>query len=408
MGDKIKLVFAMFMFSIISILITWPLVLNMNGFLLTPEYPDISHSDAPVHIEHMQQTRLSLLNKTGIVINPGFGNAQTYALSGAFITFVFDVKDVMFHNLYLLGSIFLAGIFMFLLVYELFKDYYTAMFSGIIFITSNFFVQQYVWGHANTWQIQWIPLTFLFLERTLKNKKIQDSLLLGIALALQLLSSTQIIVYLSVLIPLYLLSRYLFVEKNKLLDKKIIVRFIVSGCIALVLSGFYLIKRISLPHSIRLIESTYIYSWGLTKLHPITEYLSVNSNIYIGLVQFILVLVSICLILKNIKSYRQFLSYVILGICLVVLLMGPVYKFLPYFWLYHLWPFFKHFIVIEYFFPYLLMCISILSGFPFYYLKQKKVKEKHRILVIVMIVLLIISTQIIKSVWLTQHHIYFP
>lgn len=274
-------------------------------------------------------------------------------------------------------------------------------------MSSNYIFHQYIWGHTNIWQIQWIPLIFLFLEKTIKYEKIKYSLYLGIALALQILSSSQYIVYLSFIIPLYLLLRIFIVDKKILINKKFYLNMFISLITAFVLSSFYLVKRIGLSSVIRTIEENMMWYWRLNNLN---ELLSFGENISIGPIHIIFLGFGLFVLWMNIKNkdYRKYFIYLILFIFIIIAMFGPFSKFAPYYWLYKIWPFVKNFRVLRRLFPFVLMSSSILSSLFLLYLKDQNKSEKYRIMILIISIFVMIILQILNSHWTSNLWIYYP
>lgn len=97
---------------------------------------------------------------------------------------VFSAKILMYQ---IVLHYFLAGLFMFLLVKYIFKDYLIGLFAAIAYMFSGFMV-----GHASHVGMQntatWLPLIFLITLLLIKKKKFIFSILLGLALAFSFLA----------------------------------------------------------------------------------------------------------------------------------------------------------------------------------------------------------------------------
>ena len=169
-------IIAAFIFLFFTLFITWPLLMNMNGFLLPPQYNNISHSDSLQHISKIGQAKELLAQGKNPIIVDNADVSQLYIFMGVFLNSVFGIDPVACHNTYFLLSLFLSGFFMYLFMRELSDDYLASLFAGFLYLTSQYLPYAYYWGHSNTPQIQWIPLVFLFLEKMLKSKQIvQDN-----------------------------------------------------------------------------------------------------------------------------------------------------------------------------------------------------------------------------------------
>jgi hypothetical protein len=392
-------------YLIITIFLSWPLILHLDGFLFSVHL-DLRRSDTLYHISHIEKAREHIrAYKNPIVIERG-EVAQTYIFSGVFFTYVLRIKDVIFHNLFFLACVFLSALFMYLLMFELSKNKLASFFAGFLYMSSNYIFQQYTWGHTNIMQMQWIPLVFLFLEKTLKYKKIKYAIYLGISLSLLILSSSQYTAYLSFILPLYLLLQFFFVDKKNFTDKHFWLNMFISIITAFALSSLYLIKRFSLPSTIRTIRENMKQSLdrGFRLL------LGIGSHLYLGTIQLLLTLLGMYIIWLNVKdkNYRKYIPFAILFVLLIICMLGPFSWYAPYYWLYKFWPFINMFRAPKRLFPFVLMCSSILSSLFLIYLQKIRKFKKYRVLILIMVMITIIIFQISISPWLSNRHFEFP
>lgn len=395
-------------YLIITIFLSWPLILHLDGFLLSKNYKDISHSDTKVHMKYMLKSKeLFLDGKDFIVLPSDYSLAQTYNLLGIFSIIVLGLNEIVFHNLFFLFCIFLSGLFMYFLMLELSKNKLASFFAGFIYMSSNYLFHQYIFGHTHYIQIQWIPLVFLFLEKTLNYKKFKYAIFLAISLSLLILSSSQYTVYLSFIIPVYLLLRIYFVDKKILIDKHFYLNIAISNVLAFVFSSFYIFKRIHSSSIIRTIGENMGKWWVLSYFGQL---LSVKTNINLGGIQFILIFLGIIVILAYIKdkNYRKYIPFAILLIFLIICMAGPFSLYAPYYWLYKFWPFINRFRVPIRLFPFVLMCSSILSSLFLLYIQKMKKLKKYRVVILILVIIMIIIFQILNSHWLSNHHIFYP
>lgn len=395
-------------YFIFTVLISWPLIFHLDGFLLSENYQNLSHSDTLKHIERMKNERDSMLSSNSFIgCIDCLEMSEVYSLFGIFFTSIFNIKDVVFHNLYFLFCIFLSGLFMYLFMLELSEDHLTAVFSGFLYITSNYLLHEYFYGHTNTISIQWIPLIFLLLEKILKCNKIKYVLFLAISFALQILSSSQYTVYLSFIIPLYLLLRGYFVNEKLFFDKDIWFKLFFSVIIALALSSFYLVKRFNYSYPIRSIEDNLVEFW---RIHSIKLVFDSNSPFYIGFFSFLLILTGIYIVFSRWedKNYKTYIPFAMLLLITFACMMGPFSYFAPYYWLYKIWPFIHHFRTPSRLFPLFSMSYSILASLFLLKIKKSKKVKRHRALLLVFIIFIIILFQVLNSPLLANHHIFYP
>ena len=113
-----------------------------------------------------------------VVVSPGHELAVTYLLFSALISLSSGANAIFSHNLFFLISILLSGLAMYYLAYEFSKDKLSSLFAGSVYCSSGYVMSEFLWGHATKLQIQWIPAIFLFLERTLFNPNLKNSIIL--------------------------------------------------------------------------------------------------------------------------------------------------------------------------------------------------------------------------------------
>jgi hypothetical protein len=279
-----------------ALFITWPLVLHLDGFLLPKTVKDIhNHTiDTKRFIQLMTKSvRLFSEGKDFIIVLKDYAFPPLYALSAIPAILVFGLDRVVFHNIYLLTNIILAGVTMYLLMLELSGDKTASFFSGFLYMSSNCQLHHYVFGHTHYILIHWIPLIFLLIEKCLHKKNVRYAVMLGLILALQVLSSLQYSVYLSFIIPAYIALKISLVDRRILGDKHFWRSMVVAVFIALTLSSFYTVKRLSMEGPVRTIQDNLNPYWRLNSLKLLFD---VNLNVHLGVIQFALMLWGVCII----------------------------------------------------------------------------------------------------------------
>jgi len=113
---------------------------------------------------------------------------------------------VVAYNVAAFTSFVLTGFATYLLVTYLSRDRWAGLLGGVIFAFIPFRYQQFG-NHLPLMATQWMPLTFLFAERTLRTRRWCDALLLGLFFALNALSSWYYAVIVGLLLVVYLLWR---------------------------------------------------------------------------------------------------------------------------------------------------------------------------------------------------------
>ncbi len=390
-------------FLFMTLFLTWPLALNLEGFLLSSAYEDISHSDTTKQIGMMLESNDRFMNNLDfIIVEQKFAMPPSYMLLGIFSVSLLKLDPTVFHNLFFLISMFLAGLFMYLLMMEWTKDRFSSVFGGFLFMSSNFLMHQYMWGHANILQIQWIPLIFLFLERLLLSKKLKYSLYLGLVLAVQVISSLQFSVYLTFIIPLYLILRYIFFDKKFVKEKDVWLNLFLSAILGLAFSSFYLIKRFNLTPQVRTIKENLIENRSVESLSVL---FNPNSHVSIGWFTVVLVLIGISLVIWHFqkREYRKYGLFGILFVFFLLCLLGPVSVFVPYYWLYKLWPLVDYFRTPVRVYPFLSLCLSFLASLIFLTIKNKKLKW----IILIIFLVIFFLFQIQDSHYFVNTHIFY-
>ena len=267
-------------------------------------------------------------------------------------------------------------------------------------MSSGYLLQVFYVCHTNSMQIQWIPLILLFLEKTLNYKKIEYAFLLGISLSLQIISSAQYTVYVSFVLPLYILLRNHIGGKKFLFQKNFQKNMLISATVAFVLSSFYLIKRLSIPPTIRTIEENMFEGWRLSSLDLLLYYF----NIYLIVIWLFLPLIVVFVMRKEIRNaeYGKYIPF------LILFMLGPFSILAPYYWLYKVWPFVNTFRVPLRFFPFSLICSSILSSLFLLHMNKSINLRKYRTHIVIILIISILLSNILLYPSLLTNHIFYP
>ena len=404
-NTKVCIILAFYLF--LAMLISWPLVLHLDGFLLSKNYPDISHSDTLLHLKRMQEARANLVNFQDPVIADYAEVSQVYVFFSIILTLIFKVPDIIAYNIFFILTIFLAGLFMYFFAQEIVRDRLFAFFSGFLYMSSKYMVYAYYWGHTNIWQIGWIPFIFWSLEKFLQSPKTKNIFFFALAISLQILSSTQYTIYLSVIILLYLALRLIFYKKKFHFNgkpKTIIMNGIIFFSTIYMFSGYYIFKKLILIPPYRPIQEIKP-EWVLRSL---SELIAPESFLYIGVIPLLLALLGLYIVLKNFHSerYKKFFPFFIVFVAVAILMMGPFSAFAPYYWLYVFWPGFTYVRVPFRFFPFALLGSSVTAPIFLLYMTEGRNTWKHRKAVAVGLIILILFIQMFFSSFFERHIFY--
>jgi hypothetical protein len=141
------------------------------------------------------------------------------------LQFIFGL--IITYNILWLFSFFLAGYGTFLLVHYFTNDNYASFISGLIFMFSPYHFAHAL-GHLSLISIGWIPLYILYLFKTIREAHYKNGFIAAIFLILTGISDNTYLFYV-VSFTILLLVYYLVMEREILLKKSVIKRFILMG-----------------------------------------------------------------------------------------------------------------------------------------------------------------------------------
>jgi len=307
-----------------------------------------------------------------------------YIIQGLILMFLFKTTSIIAHNLLFIISFFLSGFFMYLLAFELTKNRLGSLLAGFFYCTSNYMFAKLIIGHGVLFQLQWLPLFFLFLEKLMSKPKLKNSLFLGLSLSLIILSSPYYTVYLTIIAPVYCFSRNVKFFKNRRLMLLILIAIVIS----LLLSSFYIFDRLNSPSTIRTIEDNLNPAW---RLDSFWELISPRySSFFVGQIPLLLACCGIYYTL--IKKDKRMVPFVLILFVSLILSIGPVNNFAPYTVLYKIWPFINKFRTPYRIFPFALMSIALLITFFFKeFTKNINYKKKFFLFLSIMATIIIFN-----------------
>lgn len=310
------------------------------------------------------------------------------------IIFLFTPLNFAF-NIAAVIHIFLAGLFMYILVRSFGLDEFSSLFSGIIFMFSGAFIALVPAGGIDMITgITWIPLIFFLIDKALKENKHPYiySVLAGAIVGLQGLGGhIQISAMTIYLLFFYLIYMATVNTFKKELNLKYINRSIIIFGIALLASmGLYAIEifpmiEVFLTNSTRSFNMDYKgvshCSIPIKELllflspnlfdNPVTGYyLGKGYHFeelcrYIGISPLILVSITALFVKKN-EYIKFYLGLLIVSILIALGSYGPIHKLC-----YYLLPGFRAFRWPARWLFFSVFSISILSGFGLFFLIDK-------------------------------------
>ncbi len=142
---------------------------------------------------------------------------------------------VVAYNAITFISFVLTGFATYLLVTMLSRDRWAGVLAGVVFAFIPFRYQQFG-NHLPLMGTQWMPLAFLFAERTLRTRRRRDAALLGLFFALNVLSSWYYAAIVGLILGIYVLWRAR-PWRGHIADRKLLACALVSVLTILVLVG---------------------------------------------------------------------------------------------------------------------------------------------------------------------------
>ncbi len=238
----------------------------------------------------------------------------------------------------------LSFLSMFLLAFYLTKNRLSSILAGLIFVFNPFTVARFP-DHLILYSLMWIPLIFLFFEKSLKVPNRTNILLFFLMLSCQLLSSLYYSAFLSLLLPIYLVIRIYQTKFDlKLLASKSLLLGLVIFIMVASLSAFFYQRTYTTYQINRDLNSSQTYSaWpsdllfagqenliygglrqAIGNLWPqfVSPYLSLENNFFWGVIPLVLFILGFFIWPK---SDQAKLGWLFLGLILLSLLMsfGP-------------------------------------------------------------------------------------
>lgn len=384
-------------FLIVTLLLTWPLILRPDRIFLTapPEFFYfqeerewgvqwfVGHDqlgtewvDHGLFIGSIEEGARSIQRfELPTVVHPQLSLPPTYVVTGAVVTALFSVSALVFHNVFFVVSVFLAGLFTFLLVREVLGDPEVALLAGVLYMSTFYLYYSYMMGHANQWQIQWIPLILYCIERLRVERSVGITVLFGVSLALQALSSDQYTTYLTFMLPLYVVARYVSVGRE-FRDLQFLKNVGIASALAFLVASPYIINRLLFASSnltqVRSLEVN-MYHWNVIEPGNVVgvafgfeapfQFLFRLSLLGIGL--------WVLLISKSASwsRLRQLLPFFVFFVVGISMSWGPFAAWAPYTLAYRFWPLVEYFRAPYRMLPFALLGISTISASALFHVK---------------------------------------
>jgi len=378
-------------YFILTILLTWPLVVRLDNYV--PNWGD------PLLTSWILawDTHALLTHPWNLFTTNTFypWNWDSLAFSEHMISnqlvffpvYLLTNNPILGSNIILFLSFVISGFGMYKLVEHYTKNRFAAFISGFIFAFTTF--RFYHLGHLPLQTYQWMPLTILYFDRFASERKSKDMVLFTLFFLLQLLSSWYLGIYISIMVAFYLL--YLLSQKEKrrsIISKRFFGMMAVSIVVIIIVAlpfvyPYYELQK--LYGFTRMKDEVRSYSAGVRDLFR----LPASNNMYDGLIHafdiestqpekllfpgFAVIILSIIGLLSTIKVRRDILKidfsdirifYASLAIFSLLMCFGMHENFYtPYELFYDFIPGFSSMRVPPRFFVVMIFSLSVLSAF---------------------------------------------
>lgn len=253
-----------FLYSIISIILTYPLIANFSSSIAG------GGGDLFAFVWNQWWVKYSIFELNQ---NPYFTDYITFPFNTPLILYALTLTNslialllgmffnpIISFNLLFIFTLVLAALGMYLLADYLFKNRYISFLSGLFFVFNSYVYDKINAGFFNYISIYFIPFFILFLFKLFNEKKYRNSFIAGILLTFSIYNDFHYTVGLLILLFLFIL--WLLFKDRLLLKSKI-------KELAILLSIFFIL---SLPLLILFLQAQNKYSVPSAKLWQISLY----------------------------------------------------------------------------------------------------------------------------------------
>ncbi|MBK9050090.1 MAG: hypothetical protein IPL78_03950 [Chloroflexi bacterium] len=198
---------ALILYTILTLYVTWPLVNHLSTALAG------SSTDALLHYWNGWWVRQSLRDSQSVyyttyLFYPHGASLVYHNIAwlniAPWLVLQNFLDGILAYNLVILANFVLCGYACFLLVKHLTQKFGAAFLAGLVYLAWPYRLSQI--DHPNLISTQWLPLFFLFLLLTLRDKRILYAVLAGISLALVGYTRWQLLIPGGITVLIYLLA----------------------------------------------------------------------------------------------------------------------------------------------------------------------------------------------------------
>lgn len=222
-----------FLFSISTLIFTFPIILNIDN--------KITDQGDPFFVSWVIQSSLDTIKSGNFSDfwnqNIFYPYPNTMAFSDHSLTLTLQALPISFfndNNVFLVNytqiiSFFLSALFSYYLIYFYTKNKIASFIGAVIFGFSPYHIGQI--SHIQIASYQYIPLTILFFEKLLKDKKLSSAIIFGLAFLLNAFVSIYLLCF--ILIPLIIIFILRLVDKTVFPVRQTLIKLTISCLIIL-------------------------------------------------------------------------------------------------------------------------------------------------------------------------------
>ncbi len=347
-----RIVFPLIYFSLLTVIMTWPLVLHMGSSIIGQIGDNIYFAwligwfRKALFQLHVSPYFVPFLNY------PQGWNLAYTEITPAQLLLALPASlvggDVFGYNFALLATFVLSGLGVYFWVYRLTKRISAGLIAGTIFAFIPFRLAHFLAGHLNLMGTQWFPFYFWGLWELLQSKKWawKPVLLAGVSLGLIALTS-QYYFYMAVLATGLLLILYLvFYDRRLVFQASFWKRGLASSLVALPLALVAVAPFVSMINQggmpDRKLSSLYGYSaCPIDFVLPSTDHFLwgnwigshflrqgwIEDTLYLGIIT-ILLAIFVFIARNKLREQRRLVFMLsLLGVVFAILAAGPELRF---------------------------------------------------------------------------------
>ncbi len=217
-------ILAFVLYSIITVVATWPLVLNLSTEAYGKYFYYFGDAIGTLYgiwwNNFALSNGLSVLNNTWISLSSGGSSTVLWYPYVSFMSFFFHFfgNTIFSYNLVMLSSIPLSAVAMFFLIKHFTKGNVSSFIGGLIFSFVPYHFLR-IQMHVTLAQLQWMPLYLLFLFKLDEKPSYENAVLAGFFLALNFFTDYYYAAFMLIATIVFIIAKILY--KNWIKEFKI-------------------------------------------------------------------------------------------------------------------------------------------------------------------------------------------